>query len=55
MDDLSEVWRLIQKVSGILLLVGVSLYLVRCVVGFQIVSFDQFDHFLRGLFAYIVK
>jgi hypothetical protein len=53
MERLSEFWHWVQKVTGIFLLVCLSLYGLRCIMAGQFMSFDQFEHFFRGLVRYI--
>jgi hypothetical protein len=54
-SDISEVWQWVQKIAGILLVVCLCLYLLRCLVALEFVSVDRFGHFLRGLVVYLVS
>jgi hypothetical protein len=53
MGRISEFWQLVQRLTGVLLLVCLGLYGLRCLLAGQLVSFDQFEHFFRGLLRYI--
>ncbi len=53
MDRILGLWAWVQKLTGIFLLVCLSLYVLRCIMTGQLVSFDQFEHFFRGLLGYI--
>jgi hypothetical protein len=53
MGRISELWHFVERVTGIFLLVCFSLYGLRCLMAGQLVSFDQFEHFFRGLLRYI--
>jgi hypothetical protein len=55
MDSFSDVWHVIERVAGVFLIVCFCLYLVRCLCGWQILTFDQFDRFFRGLVLYIFR
>jgi hypothetical protein len=49
MDDFYEVWALTQKLSGVVVIAALALYVFRCLVTFSIVTLPQFGHFLNGL------
>jgi hypothetical protein len=49
MHDISEVWHWTQRIAGVLVVVCASLYIIRCLTTGSVVTFDQFDHFMRGL------
>jgi hypothetical protein len=53
MERIEMVWGWVVNAAVILLKACVWLYVVRCVVSFRIVSFDQFGHFLQVLVSYI--
>jgi hypothetical protein len=53
MGRLSEIWQWVQRLTGIFLLVCLSLYGLRCIMTGQVISFDQFERFFRGLVGYI--
>lgn len=55
MDGISGMWRWVERVAGVFLIVCFCLYVIRCVSSWQVVSFDQFDHFFRGLVVYIFR
>ena len=46
-------WRRIERIAGILFAVGLSLYVIRCGATGSVLTFNQFDEYLRGLVAYI--
>ena len=52
---MSDVWRWVERIAGVFMAVCFCLYLIRCISCGQLISFDQFDHFFRGLVAYILK
>ena len=54
-SDISEVWQWVQKVAGVVLVVCLCLYVLRCLVMTDLVSIDQFARFLRGLITYLVR
>jgi hypothetical protein len=53
MDSIQGIWQWVQRIAGILMVVCLCLYVVRCVTTGQVVSFDRFDHYMRGLVRYI--
>jgi hypothetical protein len=53
MERLGEFFHLVERVAALLFKACLCLYVVRCVVSFRIVSFDQFGHFLRVLVSVI--
>jgi len=53
--DLFEAWHWAERVAGILLVVCLCLYLLRCVVAWDFISVERFGHFLRGLFIYLLS
>jgi len=53
MGRISELWQWVQKLTGIFLLVCFCLYGVRSIMAGQLVSFDQFEQFFKGLVRYI--
>ena len=53
MDYIFGLWAWMQKLTSILLLVCLCLYGVRSIMAGQLISFDQFEHFFRGLLRYI--
>lgn len=52
---MSNIWSLIQRVAGVFMVVCFCLYVIRCISGFQLLSFDQFDQYFRGLLGYIFR
>lgn len=54
-SDISELWQWVQKIAGVLLVVCLCLYVLRCLVAAEFVSIDQFARFLRGLITYLVR
>jgi hypothetical protein len=54
-SDISELWQWVQKVAGVVLVVCLCLYVLRCLVMTDLVSIDQFARFLRGLITYLVR
>jgi hypothetical protein len=54
-SDISEVWQWVQKIAGVLLVVCLCLYLLRCLVTMEFIGVDRFGHFLRGLLRYLVS
>ena len=55
MDGIHEVWQWVQRIAGVFVVVCACLYVVHCVTAGQVISFDQFDRYMRGLVAYIVR
>lgn len=55
MERMYVVWFWLQRVSGICVLVCLSLYLVRCLLAGDVVGLDEFDWFLRGLLRYVFQ
>ena len=53
--DIHELWEWVQRIAGILLVVCVCLYAVRCVAAGDFVDADRFYHFLRGLVRYFIN
>jgi hypothetical protein len=54
-SDIPELWQWVQKIAGVLLVVCLCLYLLRCLVAGEFVGVDRFAHFLRGLVVYLVS
>ena len=54
-SDISEVWQWVQKIAGVLLVVCLCLYVLRCLVALEFIGVDRFGHFLRGLVVYLVS
>jgi len=50
-----QIWHWTQRIAGVLVVVCLCLYLVRCAVAWDFISFDHFDRFMSGLIAYIFK
>jgi hypothetical protein len=48
-----EIWHWTQRIAGVLLVVCLCLYLVRCAVAWDFITFNKFDYFMRGLVSYI--
>jgi len=53
MDRILGLWAWVQKLTGVFLLVCLCLYGLRCLMSGQLISFDQFEHFFKGLVRYI--
>jgi hypothetical protein len=53
--DPYEIWQWVQKIAGVLLVVCLCLYVLRCCVTADLVSLDQFARFLRGLITYLMR
>jgi hypothetical protein len=53
MGRIFGLWSWLQKLTGIFFLVSACLYIVRCVMTVSLLSFDQFEHFMRVLFRHI--
>jgi len=54
-SDISELWQWVQKIAGVLLMVCLCLYALRCLVALEFIGVDRFGHFLRGLLRYLVS
>jgi hypothetical protein len=54
-SDISELWLWVQRVAGVLLVVCLCLYVLRCLVAAEFIGVDRFGHFLRGLLRYLVS
>jgi hypothetical protein len=55
MGDFSEIWGIVQRISGVAMVTFGCLYVVRCVATFSVLNLHQFGHFVLGLVAYIVS
>jgi len=53
MDRFFGVWTWVQRLTGIFLVVCVCLYVLRCLMSGQFITFDQFELFFKGLVRYI--
>jgi succinate dehydrogenase/fumarate reductase cytochrome b subunit len=53
MGRIFGLWSWVQRLTGIFLLVCICLYILRCVMTVSLLSFDNFEHFFRGLLRYI--
>jgi hypothetical protein len=40
--DISEIWHWVERIAGTFLVVCLGLYALRCIVAWDVVSFDQF-------------
>jgi hypothetical protein len=54
-SDISEAWQWVQKIAGVLLVVCLCLYVLRCLVTAEFIGTDSYGHFLRGLVVYLVS
>jgi hypothetical protein len=48
-----EIWHWVEKVAGVLFVVCLCLYLIRCGVAQRFIGIDQFGHFVQGLIHFI--
>jgi hypothetical protein len=55
MGDFFEIYRWYERIVGILVLVILTLYLLRCVTTGGLLSLGQFGDYIRGLFTYIFR
>jgi hypothetical protein len=53
MDGLLAWWHWIERIAGVVLVVYLCLYAIRCMATSHFLSPDEFIHFLRGLVGYI--
>jgi hypothetical protein len=51
----SEIWDRFKSLAGLLCVVCVCLYALRCILAWDFISVDRFGHFLRGLLRYLVS
>jgi hypothetical protein len=54
MDDFFLYYRIYERVAGILVLVFLTLYLLRCLTAGDFISLGQFGAYLKGLFNYVL-
>jgi len=55
MGDFFEIYRWYERIVGLLVLVLVALYLLRCTTTGGLLSLDQFGDYIRGLFTYLFR
>ena len=53
--DISDIWHWFQKIAGVLLVVCLCLYAIRCLVAEEFINVERFGHFLQGLLIYLVS
>lgn len=53
MDDFFFWYRIYERVAGILVVVFLTLYLLRCVTAGDFITLGQFGAYLKGLFNYL--
>jgi hypothetical protein len=51
----SEIWDRFKSLAGLLCMIGVGLYLLRCAVARDFISVEHFARFLRGLITYLLR
>jgi hypothetical protein len=55
MERFLTVWRFISFIGGVLFTLSVALFVVRCGATGNLLSLEQFGHYMDGLVKYILK
>ena len=53
MHGIFLVWRFVERVAAILLVVCLCLYVIRCLSTMEFLTLTQFGRYVQGLIAYI--